>query len=101
MISKRDALITLEAAAGLKTYEQIGFEFGIGVARVGQIVTKTLGELRLTRKLDFPKERIGNALQRRFNRYRDYQDRLAEFYGDTPETFYFNELVPGRAAREH
>lgn len=84
MIHRRAAIITLDAACG-KTYAQIAAEHQISIPRVGQIVTATLGQLRMSARAS--KEEIGCALARQREREPDFPR------GGTPRSHYYDEIV--------
>lgn len=88
MITRRDAKITLDAAAG-KTYAELAAEHGVNVARIGQIVTKTRGHVAMS-GVAHTKEQLGNVLARRLER------RSHDWRYDTPESFYWDELYWSR-----
>lgn len=85
MIDRRAAAMTLDAASG-KTYAELANEHGVSVGRVGQIITNTLQQLRLSHR-GVTKEEIGTALARRREREPDFPQ------GCTPKSFYWGELT--------
>lgn len=91
MINHRAAKITLDHLAG-KPFPQLAAEHNIGIARIGQIVTTTLQQLQMTHKPTL--QAVGCAIARR-------REREPDDIGDTPRSFYWDELRTNLPAPSH